>query len=369
MSEYPRVAIVGIGQGRHAPRRGDVDYAEFALEAVDEALADAGLELNDVEHAVTAALDFVDGRTIANMSTAEVVGSYLKPEARLCGDGTNALLYALARMRTGAFSIGLVVAHAKESHGRPHIIENAAFDPFYERDLEPDDDVVSGLSARRFYELSGATPQDAARAVVHARAASHSNPRVVDLPEVTVEDVLSSPTLATPLRELDKAPVMDGSAALVVATEETARTLEVDPVWVGGAAVVTGAYWPDRDLSEVSALEAARRQAASMAGWGDDDPVDVVELSARYAYQVLQFAPTFGASLDDDEGPGLNPSGGRLGGSPVVVTGLDRVVEAVHQLRGTAGARQVAAAERAFAHGFHGLGAQTHGVVGLEGDG
>ena len=85
-----RVAIVGVGQSVHVRERRDVVHAELLLEAIDEALDDAGVGLDDIDNAVTASLDFYDGRTIANMSVAEVVGSYLKPESRICSDGIGA---------------------------------------------------------------------------------------------------------------------------------------------------------------------------------------------------------------------------------------------------------------------------------------
>lgn len=364
--DAPRVAIVGVGQTVHARRRRDVDYAELALEAIDEALADAGIGLTQVDHAVTAALDFVDGRTIANMSTAEVVGSFLKPESRLCGDATGAVLYALAKMRSGHYRFGLVVAHAKESQGRHHDIEAAAFDPFTMRRLEPDGDVVAALAAQRFHEVSGTTPADAAAAIVAARRAGAGHPKRETLDEVTVDDVLGAAPLSTPLGVLDRAPFSDAATALVVATEESLDELELDhpPVWVAGAGMRTGAYWTDRDLAATDTLEAARDAALRMAGWDDVGAADVVEVSAQYGYQALQFPPVLGGG---DGGAAPTPSGGWLAGSAQVVSGLDRVVEVVSQLRGTAGPRQVAGAARGLAHGFHGLGAQTHGVVALEG--
>lgn len=357
-----RVAVIGVGLSAHARRRRDVDYAELALEAIDAALADAGIGLPDVEHAVTASMDFLDGRTIASMSVAEVVGSYRKPESRVVGDGIGALLYAWARMRTGAYRLGLVVAHAKESQGRPHIISRAAFDPFTEQLLDPDEEVVAGFAAQRFAIASGRSAADAAAQVVRARAAGRRHPALEDLPEVTVDDVLSSPLLAAPLRELDRAPLTDGACALVVAVDDVVRSLGADPVWIAGSAVDTDAYWLDRDLARVDALERARDRAVALAGW-DDPRADVVEVGAAYGYQVLQFAPVLGV---DPDSPACNPSGGRLAGTPAVVAGLDAVAECVQQLRGRAGSRQVPGARRALAHGWHGLGAQTHAVAALE---
>jgi acetyl-CoA C-acetyltransferase len=357
-----KVAIVGVGQTVHAPERSDVDVSELVLEAIDEALADAGLGLGDVENAVTACMDFLDGRTIANMSIAEVVGSYLKSEARLCADGTSALLYEWARIAAEGFRVGLVTAHCKESGGNLHDIEVAATDPLTQRRLDIDGDTVAGLSARLAYAGGKVSPRNAAEVVVESRRRGRAHPKVTDLPEVSIDEVLTAETLADPLRVLDKAPPMDGACAFVVVAEEVARNLDVEPVWVRGVATVTGKYWSDGDLTSVADLEAARERAAAQAGWGSD-LVDLVELSAQYSFQQVQYAQAFGFDPVD---PLLNPSGGWLAGNPSVVAGAARVAEAVHQLRGTAGDRQLDGCERAFAHGVTGLGAQSHGVVALE---
>jgi acetyl-CoA C-acetyltransferase len=358
-----KVAIVGVGQTVHAPVRSDVDVSELLLEAIDEALDDAGLGLGDVENAVTACMDFLDGRTIANMSIAEVVGSYLKSEARICADGTSALLYEWARIAAGGFRIGLVTAHCKESGGNLSDIEIAATDPLTQRRLGINGDAVAGLTARLVYAAGDVSPRQAAEVVVESRNRGRAHPKAADLPKLSIDHILSAEILADPLREYDKAPPMDGACALVVASEEVARDLSVDPVWVTGAATVTGPYWSDSDLGSLVALETARQRAAEQASW-QSDIVDLVELSAQYSFQQVQYAQAFGFDPID---PHLNPSGGWLAGSPAIVTGAARVAEVVHQLRGTAGDRQLDDCTRAFAHGVTGLGAQSHGVIALEG--
>lgn len=358
------VAIIGIGQNTHARRRDDVTHAELLLEAVDAALGDAGVGLSDIDNAVTASLDFYDGRTIANMATADVVGSYLSSESRVCADGSTALVYGWTRIADGEFSLGLVTAHCKESEGNLHDIEAAAFDPFYQRRLDADGDVVAGLYARQLFESGAVDPQGAAEVVVRARRAAAMNPAVADLEEVSADDVMSSAIIADPLRALDKAPRSDGACALVVASATVAKRLGAKPVWVTGTGTCTAGYWSDRDPADLSALTAANDRAQAMAGWSRASD-DVVELSAQFGFQTVQFANALGIDANDDN---CNPSGGWHAGNPITVTGLARVVEAVAQLRGSAGARQLSGVRRALAHGCTGLGAQSHTVVALEAD-
>jgi len=358
------VAIIGIGQTVHARRRDDVAYAELLLEAIDSALDDAGVELSEIDNAVTASLDIYDGRTIANMATAEVVGSYLGSESRVCADGSNALLYGWSRIADGEFNLGLITAHCKESEGNLHDIEAAAFDPFYQRRLDPDGDVVAGLYARQLFDTGAVDPEAAAEVVVRARKAAAANPTVVDIDAVTTDDVMTSQIIADPLRALDKAPMSDGACALVVASGAVAKRLSANPVWITGASTITGGYWSDRDPADTSALEAATDRARTAAGWGSN-LADVVELSAQFSFQTVQFANVLGLAATDDI---CNPSGGWHAGNPITVTGLSRVAESVAQLRGSAGTRQISGARRALAHGATGLGAQSHTVIALEAD-
>ncbi len=357
---WPRVAVIGIGQSGRAIRRPDVDYAELAQEAVSRALTDAGVHLTQIDHAVTASLDFVDGRTISSMSVAEVAGSFLKPEARLCGDGNTAMLYALAKMRTGEYRYGLVVAHAKESQGRHSDIESAAFDPFFERRLAPDGDVVAGLAAQQWYAQAGIGPEAAAEAVVASGIAGRGHPTAVGEPVPDVQSVLMSPMLASPLRMRDKATRSDGAAAMVLAVGDAIPD-GVAPVTVVGGATRTDAYWRDRDLAATDALDATLAAVLDSVGWTDGP--DVVEFSAQYGFRHLQYAERFRSHGV----PALNLSGGWLAGGSQVVTGLDRCIDVVRQLRGTAGSRQVKGAVRGLSHGVHGLGDQTHTIVALEG--
>ena len=359
----PRIAIVGVGQSVHAPRRDDVAHGELALESIQEALDDAGVSLGDIDNSVTASMDFWDGRTIASMAVSEVVGSYLKSEARVCADGIQALMYEWTRLVTGTFKLGLVMGHLKESEGRPHDIEAAAFDPYVQRRLDADGDVVAGFAAQRYYAASGHTPEDAAAAIVAARQAAKGNPKLAPLDDIDEAAILASPGLSTPLRALDKAPLADGSCAFVLASEEVALSLDSDPVWITGFGTSNDAYWSDRDLAAIDALEQSNAQARRMAGWTGDP--DLIEYSAQFGFQLLQFAPGIGATALDPTR--VNRSGGRMAGNPLVVAGLSRVAECVTQVRGRAGDRQLDGVHRALAHGASGIGAQAHAVVALEG--
>lgn len=358
-----RAAIVGVGQSVHAPNRPDVDYSELVWEAVKAALDDAGIGLLDVENSVTAAMDFWDGRTIANMSTAEVVGSYLKSEARLCADAIAALTYGWTRITDGSFDIGLIVAHCKESAGNLHGIENAAFDPFTERRLDADADIVAGCTARALADAGSLDLDRAAELAAAGRAVSQTHPELTSLEPLTAADIRGADNLAEPLTVLDKAPPADGSAALVLVSEKVAGDFDHDPVWVTGVGSSTNKYWTHRDLTSFGTVQEAADRARSMAGWNGHGP-DLVETSAQFSFQIAPYATALGWSPDGSAA--LNASGGWHAGNPYIVTGLSRVIEGVRQIRGDAGDRQLDDVDRVIAHGTSGTGGQAHFVATLE---
>jgi acetyl-CoA C-acetyltransferase len=341
--------IVGIGHARTAPARDDVNTTELAWEAVSAALLDAGVELAAIEGAVTASQDFWEGRTISSMAVNEIAGGTLGSEAKIAADGVMALLYALARIEDGDQHLNLVVAHSKESQAVPHDVELAGFDPYFERALNPDETIAAALQASLYYARSGLAAEDAARVVAAARG------RSAVLGEVSVEQVLASPSTAEPLRELDRAPRMDAATALVVCDGPTAERLGKPAVRLVGGAARSGAWWTGRDLTRAPELAGAAEEALARAGW---DMPDRVELTAPFAHQQLILAEALGLGGVDAFENGLTPSGGWLAGSAGTVAGLAASAHAADALR---------SGGRALVHGTTGICAQSHAVVLLEG--
>jgi acetyl-CoA C-acetyltransferase len=351
-----------LGEARSALARDDVSITELAWEAVAPALVDAGVGLGEVEGAVTASQDFWDGRTISSMSVNEVVGGTLGSEAKVAADGVLGLGYALARIEDRDQRLNLVLAHAKESQGDAHTIELAAFDPYFERQLGPDESVLAAFEAQLLYARGVFGAGDAARVVAAARARS----RVLEA--VSVDQVLGSALTASPLRVLDRAPLMDCASALVVCDGDRARGLGRDRVRLVAGASVTGAYWSQREvLADGGGAAAAAADALAVAGWGFSE-LDVVEINASYAYQHLLVGAALGLGEgealvarfegDEDGGVSVNASGGWLAGSAGSVAGLHAVVGVCERLAGRGG--------RALVHATTGLAGQSHHVVLLE---
>lgn len=356
--------IIGTGEARTAPARDDVSITELVWEAVQPALADAGTELRAIEGAVTASQDFWDGRTISSMSVNEIVGGVFGSEAKVAADACLGLGYALARVTDADQNLNLVVAHAKESQGDQHTIELAAFDPYYERAIDPDETIVAALQAQLLYAQGAFTPLHAARVVSAARS------RSAVLPDVTPEEVFGSPLTSEPLHVLDRAPLLDAASAIVICDGDTRRTLGRDgSVRIVATASRTAAYWSQRAaLDGADQARAAADDALALAGWSSSD-LDVIELNAPYAHQHLMVGRALGLGEGDelisrfeasngDGGPRVNRSGGWLAGSAGSVAGLHAVIAAATWLHEHGG--------RALVHSTTGLATQSHHVVLLE---
>ena len=373
-----RVGIVAVGQTKYHPDRSDVNEEELAYEAIKQVLETTGLTLSDIDSAVSCSQDFWDGRTISSMNIQHVVGAHLGHEDKVAEDGLNAVYVGMSQVLSGHQDIILVVAHTKESQADKSLVENAAFDPALMRQLGLDFLSAAAMQAKRYMYKYGITPQQCAKVAVKNRGNAKNNPFAQEPLDITVEDVLSSKTLSSPIKRLDTKPISDGACAMILAPEAKAKKLTKKPVWILGASnCYETHYLGDRDLANCDALMKAAKKAYSMAGIKNPlKEVNVAEISEEYTYQELLWLEGLGFC-----GPGeggklidrgvtkmggklpVNPSGGVLSGNPVGVAGMARVAEAVLQLRGEAGDRQVKGAQIALAHGVTGICGQHQGVM------
>jgi acetyl-CoA C-acetyltransferase len=372
-----RVAVVGVSQTCFQPNHRDKNFADLVYEVTTGALADAGLEISQIDNVVTLSNDFWDGRTISSMAVMDACGSYGKNVSTVEGDGTFGALYGAMRIWSGSFGTTLVVAHSKGSEGSPFLITNAMFDPFYHRPLGLDAISSAALQAQAYIDRRGARPEDWARVSVKNHHNAKENP-FAQLPmDLTVEQVMASPVKASPLKRLDCSPVSDGAAAVILAAEERVGGLRHKPVWLKGVGYAAELhYLGDRDLSHPRALELAARKAYAMAGIQDPTgEIDFLEVYDAFSYMEPLWLEGLGFCAPGEGGKWtregitemkgrlpVNASGGVLSAHAVLVAGLVRFIEVALQIRGTAGAHQIDRARVGLAHGINGPCGQSHCV-------
>lgn len=220
------------------------------------------------------------------------------------------------------------------------------------------------LAASRHMAVYGTQPEHLAQVAVSTREWAHLNPRARYQDPITIDDVLSSPMESTPLHRLDCCLVTDGAGAFVLTSAERARDLAKPPVYVLGAATSHShqmiSQMPDLTVTPGAVTGPA---AFAMAGLRPAD-VDVLMAYDSFTITTLLHLEDLGFCekgeggpfvADGKLGPGgslpTNTNGGGLSYTHPGMYGMFLIVEAVRQLRGECGPRQVPDASVAVAHG------------------
>src|SRR5512132_2401410 len=358
-----RVAVVGAGMTRFV-RRAQETGKELAWEASREALASCELPLDRIDAVcLTSAPDAFDGVHMKGEYLSDGAGAFGRPFIRTYvggGSGVFTAIQAFYTVASGMADVVLAVAEEKMSSTQPHP-QGAfltIFDNILERPLGPNLLWIFALEMNRYMTVHGIDKRDiAAVAVKNKRNAADHPAALLGQADITIEDVLASETLAWPVQRLDVSPISDGAVAIVVASEEAAKQITSDPVWIQGVGWnLDTAYWTNRDLVFPDYVANAARMAYGMAGVTEPrrqihvaepyDPFDYKELHHLEGLLLFDKGKAPEAARDgvlDRKGdlPSC-PSGGLLGvGNPIAAAGLMKIAELFWQLRGEAGARQV----------------------------
>jgi acetyl-CoA C-acetyltransferase len=377
-----RVAIVGVGWAGYRPVTPEVSYKELIYEAAVRAYADAGVDpRSDVDSFVTVAEDFNEGTSIFDEYTPDQLGAALKPVQTITGDGLHGLATAYMLVRTGQFDVVVVEGHSKASNilTFPEVIAYAQ-DPVLNRPLRLNTDFVAGLEMNRFLHETGTTREQCAGVVIKNRRNALRNPLAPFGADLTLEEVLNGTDLSWPLGSREKAEHADGAIVMVLASEERARFLSEKPVWIMGVGWCNdSASLESRQWGELPYIVKAARMAYNQIGLRNPrDVVDFAEVDDIYAYKELQSLEALGFFSPGEAGPlteegfteldgelPVNVSGGSLGmGNLLDATGLTHALEAVLQLRGEAGARQLEDVEIGLVQSWRGV-PTTSGAVAI----
>jgi len=226
----------------------------------------------------------------------------------------------------------------------------------------------------------GTTREQLAAVAVAAREWALLNPVAWEKKPLTIPEVLSARMISYPFTVRDICLVTDGGGAIVLTAPERAKGLKKPPVYVlgCGSAITHANISSMPDLTVTGALQSGR-EAYAMAGLGASD-IDVVELYDAFTINTILFLEDLGFCPKGEGGrfvegghiaPGsglpVNTNGGGLSYCHPGMYGLFLLIEAVRQLRGEAGARQVPDAETAIAHGNGGvLSSQSTVILGTE---
>jgi len=352
-----KVAIIGVGNSKFGVRN-DVNVAELAFEAVKPSLEDAGIAAKDIE---LVALGSVGAgawyeELLPAVVTAEYCGltkaGLVRCEAA-CASGSAAFFTAYSAVASGQAEIAMALGVEKMREiDAPTAMEWIGRAGYYLWEFHN-----FGMTFPAYYALYatahmakfGTTEEDLALVAVKNHKYSSMNPLAHLQNRITVDDVLSSMVIASPLKLFDCCPMTDGSAAIILASEEKVRRLGVDtPVWVAGIGYSSGTANLSRRLdyvgleSSVYAAKMAYKNAGVKPNQIDFAVVhDCFTIAEIMAYEDLGFCNKGEGAKLIREGQTeiggkipVNMDGGlKAKGHPIGTTGCSMIYEVTKQLR------------------------------------
>ena len=371
------VAIVAVEQLGPEECAND-NVRDLTFRVSKNLLNQVGLKREDVGTIVSSSSDFWQGISCSNSVYYDALGAYLKNSSKTEEDGAFAFIYGAMRIMSGHYDTCIVHAITKGSE-IPCLstLTNLYADPFFQRPIGLDDVSTAALQAMLYMNKYNITEEQAAKVVVKNLGNALDNPYAHKKGKFSVEDVLKSRTMAYPIKELDCATYSDGTCALLLTSEEKAKKMTKNPVWLRGMGwCVDHQFFGDRDLLD-GALRKAARMAYATAGIKNPfKEINVAEICEPYSFQELLYYEQLGFCGEGEGGKFIdkgnttmkgklpvNPSGGVLAHNPYVARGLLRIAEAALQLMGKAGKHQIDGVKTALAHSTHGLAGQHHSVV------
>ena len=378
------VSFSGVGL---IPSEGVTSNMRLHLEAAVAALADAGIRKDDVDGVIAGDAGGYSPRV--HIEIAECLGIYPRVACNLPAGGGSTLPMGIAAARwallsgtcTNVLVVGARTAADPHAANQPPVPIEHKQDRFYGADCFTH---FGAVAQRHMYE-HGTTSEQLASVAVAARAHARLEPSA-HLDPLTVEDVLASPLVATPLHQLDFAISPDGGAAVVLTTRERALDSPA-PVSLLGYGHAVGMY-PlfERALAQVrgrstlgltrTVFRHAARDAFEEADASPDDVTfaqlhDPCTVMTIVQLEDLGFCePGAGGWFVTDHGISLerglpvNTHGGALGAGDTP-QGLGHIIEGVRQVRGSCGDRQVRGSSRGvFTAASHGLSSVCVGILG-----
>jgi acetyl-CoA C-acetyltransferase len=370
MSE--RCAVSGVGQTKHAAKRGDVSLAGLVREAAIRALEDAQLDWRDIDAVVIGkAPDMFEGIMMPELYLADALGAVGKPMMRVHTAGSvggSTALVAASLVQGGVHERVLAVAFEKQSESNAMWALTVRV-PFQQA-------IVAGAGGyfapdiRAYISRSGAPSHIGMMVAVKDRLNALRNPYAhLQMPDISLETVGASPMLWDPIRYLEACPSSDGACAMVLSSERAATNGKLPPAWVLGSAMRSEPImFAGRNKISPQAGRDCAADVYKQAGITHPlQEIDAAEVYVPFSWyepmwmENLGFAPVnegwkmtaegvtaFGGDLP------VNPSGGVLSSNPIGASGMIRFAEAAMQVRGQAGEHQVDGARVAMGHAYGG---------------
>jgi acetyl-CoA C-acetyltransferase len=367
-----RVAIVGMGCTKFGTLW-DKGPSDMIVEAVNEALGDAGISDDRVDAYYVGTLFSIGGR-----SASEPLRVQYKPVTRLenaCASGHEALRAGAYAVAAGIYDVVVTLGFEKLKDegmsGLPGMQNRTG--THYQSSMPG----CFAMFANKYFERYGLTPEEGKEMIAKISVKSHDNgflnPKAHLRRKITVEKVMNAPIIASPLGLFDCCGVSDGAAAAVICRADMAKEFRPDPVYIKALQICTGpstgrisescdfTHVEESYRAGVAAYEEAGvknpREEISMA-----EVHDCFSISEAIAMEDLQFSERGKVKQDIDDGTfhldgklPVQPDGGlKCFGHPIGASGIRMLYELYLQLQGRADKRQIKDPKLGLAHNMGG---------------
>ena len=374
-----KVCVLGAGSTKYGKLNEGI--IEIALKASIDAIDSAGITPKDIQAGYISNVFGVTDRQVhmapvimSNLGVPEVPGLTIESA---CGSGSIMFREAYANVAAGFYDCILGLGVEKITHTgtiQSTTLFSYCSDFFYEGGNGASFPGLFASIARSYMAKYKASEEDLARVAVKNHENGILNPKAHVRKKITIDDVLKSPVVASPLKLYDCCPFSDGASAIILCSEDFAKKSGrpfIEVIGSGRGASPAAVQGRD-DITTIPSTVAAANQAYKMAGITAKD-IDFAEVHDCFTIAELidiedlgffkkgagASAVREGATSRDGEIP-INPSGGlKSKGHPIGATGIGQVVEVFEQLTGKAEQRTVRDAEVALTHNFGATGASA----------
>jgi acetyl-CoA C-acetyltransferase len=373
------VCILGAGSTKYGKLNESI--IEIALTASVDAIESAGISPGDIQAGYISNVFGVADKQVhmapvimSNLGISHVPGLTIESA---CGSGSVMFREAFANIRAGFYDCVLALGVEKVTHtgtNESTTLFSYCSDFFYEGGNGASFPGLFASIARAYMTKYKANEEDLAHVAVKNHENGLLNPKAHVRKKITIEDVLNSPVVASPLKLYDCCPFSDGASAVILCSENFAKKSGKPYIQVigsgrgGSPAAVQGR----NDISTIPGTVIAANQAYKMAGISAQDVnfaevhdcftiAEIIDVEDLGFFQKGNAAREIrdGATSRKGKIP-INPSGGlKSKGHPIGATGIGQIVEVFEQFSGQAGERTIKDAEIALTHNFGATGASA----------
>ncbi len=396
MSIKDKVAIIGMGCTKFG-ERWDKSEEDLIVEAYKEALEDAQIESSDIEAAwFGSCFDEINvGKSALPLASTLKLG--FKPVTRVenfCATGTEAFRAACYAVASGACDVAIAVGAEKlKDTGFGGLPEFSSVLGTKNRFIFPNITAPGAFAmlATAYFAKYGLSIDEGKRILAKISVKSHRNGLLCEKShlkkEITIDDVLNAPIVASPLGLYDCSGVSDGAAAAIVVRADRAKDFRGDPIYVKALqiAVSDGDEYTfnNWDGTSIPTTIVAAQKACKEAGiMKPREELSLLELHDCFSITELVTYEDIGISergraRDDVESgffeldgriPAQTDGGLKCFGHPIAASGLRMIYEVYKQLQGKAGKRQVKNAHLGLTHNIGGFPAMSITSVAIFGN-